>query len=88
MQDNNHEYEQEYEYDHEYDAISADRLCEASEAVLLAMATLNADGLAHDLKPGEVLGSQYQPACLKEFTREEIVEAAAFLRRLGVLDDA
>lgn len=86
MQDNERNYEQE-DSEYEFDSISADRLCEAAEAVLLAMATLSADGITHGLSPAELLGSQYQPACLKDFTREEIVEAAAFLRRLGALAD-
>lgn len=70
----------------EYDAISADRLCEAAEAILAAVATLAEDG-AGNTPPAEILGSPMQPACLSDFTREEVVEAAAFLHRLGVLAD-
>lgn len=79
MNDNNND------YDYEYEEISADRLCQAAEAILSAVAMLAEDGIS---KPApEILGSPVQPACLSDFTREEVVEAAAFLHRLGILSD-
>jgi hypothetical protein len=69
----------------DFDDISADRLCQAAEAILHAVATLAEDGIARPAP--EILGSPVQPACLSDFTRAEVVEAAAFLHRLGVLTD-
>lgn len=85
MKDNSKDNERREEF--EFDSISADRLCEAAEAILHAVATLAEDGSAHPIAPTEILGSPVQPACLSDFTREEVVEAAAFLHRLGVLAD-
>lgn len=84
MNDNsNNNYDNDHDF--EYDDISADRLCQAAEAILSAVAMLAEDGIA---KPApEILGSPVQPACLSDFTREEVVEAAAFLHRLGILAD-
>jgi len=79
------EHEREHEY--EFEAVSADRLCEAAEAILYVMATMGDPDLNQGFEPAELLGSAAQPACLSDFTREEVVEAAAFLHRLGVLND-
>jgi hypothetical protein len=79
--------EHEREHEHDFEFISADRLCEAAEAILHVMATMGDPDLNASFEPVELLGSAAQPACLSDFTREEVVEAAAFLHRLGVLSD-
>lgn len=69
----------------EPESLSAERLMDAAEAVLLAVAEVAELCSGHYVEPTEILGSSFQPECLCDFTREEIVEATAFLHRLGVL---
>ncbi len=65
--------------------LSPQRLFEAAEATLVAAAQL-----AHVREQGvhvpELMGTARQPRCLDEFVRWEIEEAAAFLLRLGLLE--
>jgi len=84
---NEHEREHEQDHDCEFESISADRLCEAAQAILHVIATMGYPDLNEGFEPAELLGAANQPACLSDFTREEVVEAAAFLHRLGVLND-
>ncbi|RMH09811.1 MAG: hypothetical protein D6695_12490 [Planctomycetota bacterium] len=70
----------------DYERLSAERLIDAAEAVLLAVAEVAELSSGHYVDPMEMLGSSFQPECLCDFTREEIVEATAFLHRLGVLN--
>lgn len=69
----------------ESESLSAERLMDAAEAVLLAVAEVAELSSGHYVDPREILGSAFQPECLCDFTREEIVEASAFLHRLGML---
>lgn len=65
--------------------ISPQRLFEAAEATLVAAAQLE-----HVREEGvcvpALMGTSRQPRCLDEFARWEIEEAAAFLLRLGLLE--
>ncbi|MCL4222322.1 MAG: hypothetical protein KJZ65_13235 [Phycisphaerales bacterium] len=72
----------------ESESLSAARLMDAAEAVLLAVAEVSALTSGRFLDPLEILGSEFQPECLCDFTREEVVEATAFLHRMGMLPNA
>lgn len=72
----------------ESESLSAARLMDAAEAVLLAVAEVSALTSGHYVDPLEILGSAFQPECLCDFTREEVVEATAFLHRMGMLPNA
>lgn len=65
--------------------IPPERLMEAVDAVFEAWREVVAVGgtLRHPL---EMLGSDEQPECLKDFTQFEIEEASAFLTRMGVIE--
>ena len=62
--------------------ISDDRLYAAVEASLDAMKELAPEG---KFSPTQIHGSPMQPDYLAEFTRFEIEEAEAFLRRMGMI---
>lgn len=70
--------------------MNADRLFEASEAVLQAVRetlTAGVGGKKHRAPyPPDLMGSERQPPCLSHFTRGEVEEATAFLCRLGFLE--
>ena len=72
----------------EQDSISPDeqiseaRLYAAVEASLTAMEELADEGR---FSPTQIHGSSMQPDYLAEFTRFEIEEAEAFLRRMGMI---
>jgi len=67
--------------------LSADRLFEASEAVLKAVketsVTTAGSKKARAPYPPDLMGRTNQPACLAEFSKEEVEQATAFLIRLG-----
>jgi len=70
--------------------ISTERLFESSEAVMQAVRETISDG-APDRKnrapyPPDLMGSDRQPDCLSQFTRDEVEEGTAFLVRLGYLE--
>ena len=69
----------------QHDKITPERLIEASDAVLVAVAEIRE--LVGDVAiyPPDLMGAAEQPRCLCEFTRWEIEEATAFLVRIGVL---
>lgn len=60
--------------------VEAERLVQAAEAVLSVLKDLGREGA----KP-LVLDPMNRPEALREFTNSEVVEATAFLRRLGVV---
>jgi hypothetical protein len=73
--------------------LSADRLCAASAAVLRAVKEIT-DERGQGAKSGrtpvapyppDLMGSTAQPACLSDFTKYEVIEATAFLIRMGFL---
>jgi len=70
--------------------ISAERLFEASEAVLQAVKETIGSGSAGIANrapyPPDLMGSPNQPECLSHFTRGEVEEGTAFLVRLGILE--
>lgn len=83
--------------------LSARRLADASDAVLLAMAQASQDkqsprskqamnstgaapGDAAAIAPLEMMREPRRHACLRSFSRVEIIEACRFLVRLGVLE--
>lgn len=72
----------------ESESLSAARLMDAAEAVLLAVAEVSELSNGQYIDPVEILGSSYQPEVLCDFTREEVVEATAFLHRMGMLPNA
>ncbi len=72
--------------------LSAQRLAEASDAVLIAAhrrsdEKQDARGeharMAHPL---EMMRAADRPSCLRSFTHDEIEQACVFLSRLGVLE--
>ena len=69
----------------QHDKITPDRLIEASEAVLRAVAEVSSELGGAPLFAPDLMGSPMQPAYLAEFTRYEIEEATAFLERMGML---
>src|SRR5262245_45607453 len=72
--------------------LSADRLCEASNAVVRAIRELMEEGRGEGITarqvryPPSLMGTWAQPGCLSDFTRFEVEEATCFLIRLGVLE--
>jgi len=66
------------------DAIDPDRLLDAVDAIQEAGREMGLRGLPSD--PVALLGAPEQPEALCDFTREEIEEAASFLRRMGFLN--
>ncbi len=67
-----------------HEEISAERLIEAADAVIVAVSEqVQAHGVSP--YPPDMLGSADQPEALLQFTRVEVEEATAFLVRLGVL---
>lgn len=70
--------------DRKSEQLSPERLFEASEAVLAAVAEVVQVRGACPYPP-ELMGEPDQPESLKDFTRFEIEEGTAFLVRLGVL---
>ncbi|GAB4386439.1 MAG: hypothetical protein Kow0022_15420 [Phycisphaerales bacterium] len=68
--------------------LSDERLMDAADAVLSAVAEVAELWEGQYVEPTDILGSPFQPKCLCDFTREEVAEATAFLHRLGVLPDA
>lgn len=67
-----------------HEEISAERLIEAADAVIVAVSErVQADGVSP--YPPDMLGSPDQPESLVLFTRAEVEEATAFLVRMGVL---
>lgn len=73
--------------------LSADRLCAASAAVMRAVKEITDESRAKNKKerplvapyPPDLMGASNQPACLCDFTKHEVVEATAFLIRMGFL---
>ena len=65
--------------------ISAERLFEASEGVLAAVAELSARNQGPVPWPAGLMGSPQQPDALTEFTRFEVEQASLFLVRMGYL---
>jgi hypothetical protein len=64
------------------------RLCDAAEAVMIAVVEVADQHSGKWPYPPDLMGSPNQPAVLAEFTRDEIVEATDFLVRLGFLETA
>lgn len=71
----------------ESESLSAARLMDAAEAVLLAVAEIS-ELTSRYINPVEIMGSEFQPEYLCDFTRDEVVEATAFLHRMGMLPNA
>ncbi len=70
--------------DRSREMLSPERLFEASEAVLQAVAEVVQVRGACPYPP-ELLGDADQPECLTSLSRFEVEEATAFLVRLGIL---
>lgn len=68
-----------------HEHINADRLIEASEAVLRAVLEVSRERGGASPYPPDLMGTPDQPADLVEFTRYEIEQATDFLVRLGLL---
>ncbi|MBX3323578.1 MAG: hypothetical protein KF757_11370 [Phycisphaeraceae bacterium] len=68
--------------------ISAERLIEAAEAILLAVTEIAETASGRYVEPTELLGSELQPQILCDFTREEVSQATVFLHRMGMLPAA
>lgn len=62
------------------------RLCDAAEAVLVAVVEVSEQLGGTWPYPPDLMGSEVQPACLAGFTKWEVEEASKFLIRLGALD--
>ncbi|MFG0327012.1 MAG: hypothetical protein ACF8SC_07080 [Phycisphaerales bacterium JB037] len=62
-----------------------DRLFEASDAVLEAVAEVSARNGGVCPYPPDLMGTEEQPEAFVPFTRDEIEAASEFLIRLGVL---
>jgi hypothetical protein len=69
----------------QHEKITPDRLIEASDAVLEALAELREMVGDVAVYPPDLMGAPEQPKSLCEFTRWEVEEATAFLVRIGVL---
>lgn len=65
--------------------VPADRLIEASDAVLRAIDEVEQTTGGPCPHPVQLMGAANQPKCLVEFTRHEVQEACDFLERLGVM---
>ncbi len=68
------------------DRIDPQRLCDAAEAVLAALVEVADHFEGAWPWPPDLMGTPMQPACLAEYSREEVDEATMFLVRLGVLE--
>lgn len=66
--------------------ITPDRLCDAAEAVMLAVVEVADRPGGGWVYPPELMGSQEQPQCLCDFTRWEVEQATQFLIRLGMVE--
>lgn len=64
--------------------ITPDRLVDAADALLKAIAEATAEGVMPANAAG-LMGTPAQPACLVEYTKFEIEQAAEFLARLDML---
>jgi hypothetical protein len=66
--------------------ITPDRLCDAAEAVMLAVVEVADRTRGGWIYPPELMGSADQPQCLCDFTRFEVEQATQFLIRLGMVE--
>lgn len=66
--------------------MTPDRLCDAAEAVMLAVAEVAEQTDGGWVYPPALMGSDQQPQCLSDFTRWEVEQATDFLIRLGMVE--
>ncbi len=66
--------------------LEADRLADAAVAALKARVEHADTHGGVEVDPTELVGTPEQPEVLAAFTREEIVAACAFLRRIGAIE--
>ncbi len=66
--------------------MTPDRLCDAAEAVMLAVVEIADRTGGGWVYPPELIGSDEQPQCLCDFTRWEVEQATQFLIRLGMVE--
>jgi hypothetical protein len=67
-------------------SIGPDRLADAAVAALKARVEHADTHGGIEVDPAELVGTPEQPEVLAAFTRDEIVAACAFLRRIGVIE--
>jgi hypothetical protein len=66
--------------------ITPDRLCDAAEAVMLAVVEVADRTQGGWVYPPELMGTEDQPQCLCDFTKWEVEQATQFLIRLGMVE--
>lgn len=66
--------------------IDAERLCDAAEAALKAVAEIADRNGGRWLYPLDLMVNPMRPACLKGFTVDEIDQASRFLVRMGIIE--
>ncbi len=67
--------------------IAPQRLVEAADACLQAVAEVADDLNGSYVHPPRLMGTTIQPDCLREYTSFEVQQATEFLVRLGALPD-
>jgi hypothetical protein len=67
-------------------ALKPDRLADAAVAALKARVEHADTHGGIEIDPTELVGTPEQPTVLAAFTRDEIVAACAFLRRIGAIE--
>lgn len=63
-----------------------ERLCDAAEAALRAMVEVSQRTGGGWVYPSDLMSRPVHPACLDEFTPEEIEQASRFLVRMGIIE--
>jgi hypothetical protein len=66
--------------------IDPERLCDAAEAALKAVAEVSERNGGRWIYPLDIMSNPLRPACLKGFTTEEIDQASRFLVRMGIIE--
>ncbi len=69
-----------------HEQIDPNRLCEAAEAVMLAIIEISEATHGGFVYPPTLMGTVGQPECLCDFTKYEVEEATMFLIRLGMVE--
>lgn len=67
-------------------SLDPERLCDAAEAALRAVAEASERNGGQWVYPTDLLLSASPPSCLRDFTRYEVEQASMFLVRMGAIE--